>query len=61
MNEQPSSDPWGKFIFVAEHGNGQRVSVEIRGDSDLSDTVDAIETFLVAAGFDRAQVLEVLK
>jgi hypothetical protein len=32
-----------------------RVSVEIDGDSNLSDTLDAIEQFLLACGFDKDQ------
>jgi hypothetical protein len=46
----------GRFIFTQEYGP-QRVSVEIDGDSNLSDALDAVETFLIAAGFDRKQVL----
>jgi len=59
QEERPT--PWGRFLFIADHGCGQRVTVEIGSDSNLSDTADAIETFLVAAGFDREQVAEIFK
>jgi hypothetical protein len=46
-----------RFQFLFEY-NGVRVSVELDGDSNLSDTLDAIERFLIAAGFDKAQARE---
>jgi hypothetical protein len=46
-----------RFQFIHEY-NGARTTVEIDGDSNLSDTLDAIERFLIAAGFDKAQARE---
>jgi hypothetical protein len=44
-----------RFQFLYEY-DGSRTTVEIHGDSNLSDTLDAIERFLIAAGFDKTQV-----
>jgi hypothetical protein len=43
-----------RFQFLFEY-NGVRVSVELDGDSNLSDTLDAFETFLIACRFDKDQ------
>lgn len=52
---------WGRFLLVAEQANGQRISIEIPGDTNIGDVIDAIETFLIAAGFHRDHVTEVFK
>jgi hypothetical protein len=60
--DRPRCDPGGlpvgarmnRFQFIYEY-DGARTTVEIDGDSNLSDTLDAIERFLIAAGFDKAQ------
>jgi hypothetical protein len=45
-------DPqWEIYRFTARQGK-QTVSVEISAESGLSDTLEAIETFLIAVGFD---------
>lgn len=52
---QEEEQRWGAFRFVAQQGR-QTITVEIAGDSNLSDTLDAIESFLIAAGFNAQQV-----
>lgn len=54
------SNSFGKIIFSAERAN-QQVRVEISGESNLSDTLDAIETFLIAAGFHPDSVKQSFK
>ena len=46
-----------RFQFIHEH-SGSRTTVEIHGDSNLSDTLDALERFLIAAGFNKDQARE---
>lgn len=55
MSEVDRAKRWGLVVLSAENEK-QSVRVEILGDSNLSDTLDAIETFLIAAGFDSEQV-----
>lgn len=46
---------WEIYRFTAHQGK-QTISVEISAESGLSDTLEAFETFLIAAGFDPEMV-----
>ncbi len=51
----------GRFVMTAECTNGQRISVECSAETGFSDMLDAVETYLIAIGFDPGRVREALK
>ena len=60
MSDPISSDEQNRFVLSYFYG-GQRVTVEIPADTNLSDMADALETFLIACGFHGQQVKEMFK
>lgn len=54
MNKQ-GEPQWDKFLFVAQYDQ-VKATVEVLGDAKLSEVLDALEAFLIAAGFDPQQV-----
>ena len=43
---------FGKYTFTNEYKSGEKVTMEIRGDSTLDDLCETFERFLKASGFN---------